>query len=360
MKLDLSLLICTLTISFTVFNGTADVSVAQEQQQLPVLPSPSPAPLPASSVLPSSEGAPLKPGDRLRLTVIGFPEVSGEQTVMSDGGLQIPFAGYLNVWGFTPSQVTEIVTTKLTPYIRRPQVSLAIDSLSPARVSVTGSVARSGPLVLGTPTNSSQRANTLSEALSLAGGVTPNADVSNILIRRHIYANRNLANGDIPVQNVGPSDRITVDLLQSIQDGDLTADIPVYDGDEIIVPASAELTGIEQQDLLSSSIAPDEIVINVGGEVNRPGAVEVSPSANVSSAVAAAGGLTQDGAAKNIILLRISGDSTVENYVYDLGEDSIPLRHGDSIIVSRSTRSQVSSFFQIIGNALLPFRFFRD
>ena len=347
MKPGISLFTFAFAMGLAVFDGTANIFMAQAQQ-LPALPQS------------SSNSAPLKPGDRLRLTVVGFPEISGEQIVMSDGGLQIPLAGHLNVWGFTPSQATEIITTALTPYIRRPQVSLAIDSLSPTRVSVTGAVVRSGPLVLDTPTTSLHGASTLSEALTLAGGVTPNADLSNIIIRRHIYTNRGLVGNSVSQKNSEFSSGITVDLWQSIRDGNLAVDIPIYDGDEIIIPESAQLTGLDQQVLLSSSVAPNTIAVNVGGEVNRPGIVEISPIANVSSAVAAAGGLTQDGAAKNIILLRTSEDNTIENHVYELGEDSIPLRHGDSIIVSRSTRSQVGSLFEVIGNVLFPFRIFTD
>lgn len=343
MKFCFSLTIATLiTASAAVPDYSINIATAQAQQ----LPS-----LPQSSL----DGSPLKPGDRLRLTVIGFPEISGEQTVMADGGLQIPLAGYINVWGITPSQATELIATTLTPYIRRPQVSLAIEGLSPTRVSVTGAVVRSGPVVLDTPTASLHGASTLSEALSLAGGVTSNADLSNIIIRRHIYANRDLGvNGTFP-KNSDFTNGITVDLWQSIRDGDLDVDIPVYDGDEIIVPISSQLTGSEQQILLSSSIAPDAIAVNVGGEVKRPGIVEISPNANVSSAVAAAGGLTLDGAAKNIILLRTSSDGTTESYIYDLGEESIVLNHGDSVIVSQSNRSQVAGLLEVVSRALNPF-----
>lgn len=308
---------------------------------------------PAVSTPVSIEGVPLKPGDRLRLTVVGFPEVSGEQTIMADGGLQIPLAGYVNVWGLTPNQAADEISVALEPYIRRPRVSLAIGSFSPTRVSVTGAVVKSGPLVLDTPAASLNGAGTLSEALSLAGGVMSNADLSNITIRRNVYTASNMS-GSVAFASEKAADEIRVDLWQAIQEGDLAVDIPVYDGDEILVPV-AQTTGLEQQILLSSSVAPVAIAINVGGEVNRPGIVEVPPSSNVSSAVAAAGGISPDGTAKNIVLLRTSPDGTIESSVYNLGEDSIVLNHGDSIIVSRSNRSEASQLLNIVSQVLSPF-----
>ncbi|PSN20740.1 hypothetical protein C7271_00680 [filamentous cyanobacterium CCP5] len=306
------------------------------------------------------DGAPLKPGDRLRLTVVGFPEISGEQTVMADGGIQVPLAGYVNVWHLTPSEATELITAKLGPYVRRPQVSLSIDSLSPTRVSVTGAVNRPGPLVLDTPAASLHGASTLSEALTLAGGVTPQADIQSILIRRNAYSNRGVSSLNLRSNDPYPIEEVRVNLWQSIREGDLSADIPIYDGDEILVPVSNGLTGIEQQALLSSSLAPNAITVNVGGEVQRPGIVEISPNSDVSSAVAAAGGLTLDGAAQNIVLLRTAPDGTVENYIYSLGENSIPLANGDAIIVSQSGRSRVRGFLDILSSILFPVGFLFD
>lgn len=357
MKLNICLHLLALTASFAIPCLDASLTRANAQepsfQQLPF-----PAAEPFEPRVEPFEGAPLKPGDRLRLTVVGFPEVSGEQTVMADGGIQIPLAGYINVWGLTPSQATEAITVALVPYIRRPEVSLAINSLSPTRVSVTGEVARSGPIVLDTPTASLHGASTLSEALSLAGGVTPDADLRSITIRRHIFANRNLRDDRLGFRNATAVEEINIDLWQSIKEGDLSADIPIYDGDEIIVPVATQITGVDQQTLLTSTVAPGAIAVNVGGEVQRPGIVEIPPNANVSSAVAAAGGITLDGDSGNIILFRTMPDGTIENYVYDLGEDSIALRQGDAIIVSQSTRSEVAGILRIISNALNPFALF--
>ena len=302
--------------------------------------------------------APLKPGDRLRITVVGFPDISGEQVVMADGRLQIPLAGDINVWGLSPTQATRSISTALAPYVKRPQVSIAIESLSPTRISITGEVVRSGPLVLDTPSASLHGASTLSDALSLAGGVTPNADLRHILIRRHIYANRGLTSNNFNLEGNSSPETITVDLWQSISDGNLSADVPIFDGDEIIVPTDAQLQGSNQQALLSSTVSPSSISVNVGGEVNSPGILEIPPNSDVNSAVAAAGGITVDGSAQNIVLFRTAPDGTLENHVYELGENSIVLKHGDSIIVSQSTRSQVRSFLEIFSRVLFPIGWF--
>ena len=344
MKPGFSLPTLVLATSLTALSYSVNFPVAQAQQ-LPAL---------EESF---SDSAPLKPGDQLRLTVIGFPDVSGPQTVLSDGGLQIPLAGYINVWGLTPNQATETISAALLPYIRRPQVSLAIERFSPTRISVTGAVVKSGPLVLDTPAASLHGATTLSDVLTLAGGVMPNADIGNIIIRRNTRNHNNSTSSSISPQSFDSTSGIQVDLWQSISDGDLSADIPIYDGDEIIVPISTQTAGVDQQVLLSSSVAPVEIAVNVGGEVSRPGVINIPPNSDVTSAVTAAGGITTNGSSGNIILLRTAADGTIDSYVYGLGEESIALSHGDSIIVSQSSRSQVSSFLRLVSGVLNPFAF---
>lgn len=348
MKPNYCYLILTIAACFSFSPFSSYASTLEAQLNLPL----------QQSQQTFNEGTLLKPGDRLRLTVVGFPELSGEQVVMADGGLQIPLAGYVNIWGMTPNEATAIISDALIPYVRRPQVSLAIETLSPTRVSITGEVIRSGPLILDTQQTAPNGAVTLSEVLSLAGGVTPQADIRKIMIRRNSYALISSSGSVLPQRQPMGIEEIEVDLWEAIQSGDLSVDISIYDRDEIIVPKANQSLGADQQALLSSTVAPNQISVNVGGEVNRPGIVDIPPASNVNSAVAAAGGLTIDGAASNIVLLRTSEEGTVENYIYELGESSIPLRHGDSIIVSQSTRSQTRNFLDIFSRVLLPFSFF--
>lgn len=294
----------------------------------------------------------LKPGDRLRLTVIGFPDLSGEQMVLANGSIQVPYAGSLSVYGLTPEQSVQKITEALLPYIRRPKVSLAVLNLRPPRVSVTGEVLRPGPFVITPPqtigNNPQDTAGgdfqTLSYALTLAGGITPDADLRNITIRR--YTPEVIASGNL----AAPKTDIKVNLWQVIQTGDLAADPRIYDGDEIIVP-KAQMTGTDQQRLLSSTIAPAKITVQVAGEVQKPGPVQIVPTGGLSAAVAAAGGPTERAQIKSIRLLRVLPDGKLERREYAFGDDTGPLRDGDVILVQESKGRRV---LETLGRVLGP------
>ena len=295
----------------------------------------------------------LKAGDRIRLTVTGFPDLSGEQIIMADGTLNLPLAGAISIAGRTPNEAVQTITASLRPYIRRPQVGLAVVTLRPPRISVTGEVLRPGPRLM-VPlqqqwnANSSQNTGgenfqTVSYALLLAGGVTPNADIRNITIRR---ANPAAATKS---QTDGPKTEIKVDLWQAIQTGNLDSDLQVVDGDEIVIP-TAKVSRVDQQQLLASTISPGSITVQVAGQVQRPGTVQIDPRAGVSAAVAAAGGFTEK-ASHKVALIRMSPEGKLERKTFAFGEDSGPLREGDVIVVSKSA---LKSIIDTLGNVISP------
>jgi polysaccharide export outer membrane protein len=289
---------------------------------------------------------PLKPGDRIRLTVAGFPDFSGDQVILSDGTIQLPMAGNVPLGGLTPTRAIARVSEALTPYVRRPQVGLSLLSLSPIRISVSGEVLRPGPRTFTPDVNQNVAGRmTLSDAIGLAGGVTPSADLRNIVIRRAVGAANIQTNSPTPAQS-----EVKVNLWQAVQTGDLAANPPIYDGDEIVIP-KAIIVGAEQQALLESTIAPTRISVQVAGEVQRPGQLEVSPSSGVTAAIAAAGGLTREASRRSIQLLRVTPEGQLERRTIAFGETSAPLRNGDLIVVERSG---TSNFLEILGRVLNP------
>jgi polysaccharide biosynthesis/export protein len=315
---------------------------------------------------PDQSSTPLKSGDRLQVTVVGFPELSGEQLVTSDGAIQLPMAGLIQVAGLTPPQAVAKITDALLPYVRYPQVGLSVVTFSPIRVSITGEVRRPGPrIVTASTATNPQTTNataptsgsmTLSEALTLAGGITPNADVQNILIRRTVH-NDSHNNGisDSSGNTSVSRTEIPVDLWQAIQTGDLAADPRLQDGDEIIVP-TIQAGHSNQRQLLASTIAPAQITVQVAGEVISPGQIQVDPRSGVSEAVAAAGGPTDDANTRSIELLRMV-DGRLERQTHDFGDASSPLLDGDVIVVSKSNTSNLLDSLGRVIPLLNPFLF---
>lgn len=326
------LLAIALSVSGSAALGEAAIA------QTPSLPASNPSLPPVVNSLP--EGTPLKAGDRLRITVVGFPDLSGEQVILSDGTVQLPLAGSVSIQGLTPLQARQQLTTALLPYVRRPQVGLSILSVSPPRISISGAVLNPGPRLLVTSFNQpAPAAFTLSDVLSMAGGIAPNADIRNIVIRRALPD---------PAGPARKSD-IRVDLWQALQ-GDLAANPAVYNGDEIIVPI-APLPPADQQALLTSTLAPTRITVQVAGEVERPGQIEMAPTASISSAVAAAGGLTDDADRDGVALLRMMPNGQLVRQTFEFGMPTPPLMNGDLIVVGKSRGSR---FLETLGRVLSP------
>lgn len=311
-----------------------------------------PLPQPLSPARPYSTNDPLKPGDVVSINILGFANLSGQQQISGNGTIQLPLGGPIFVAGFTPTEVVGPMTQALLPYIRRPQVSVALVNASPLRISVSGEVLRPGPRLLD-PANSEDQAQrlppTLSTALMESGGITPSADLRNIVIRRAVAptaAGQQVAYGEF-----------RVNLWEAVSQGDLDSDPRIFNGDEIIVP-TADVANIDQRTLLTSTVAPSEITVQVAGEVNRPGQITVSPMVGVSGAVAAAGGLTVDADSEDVLLLRMMPDGRLEELLYSFGEASEPLIAGDVVVVQPSGQGDVGGVFDFIGRILSPFSSF--
>ncbi|MEO1633992.1 MAG: polysaccharide biosynthesis/export family protein [Cyanobacteria bacterium J06631_9] len=319
----------------------------QPTQTQPPLPQPLPQPL--SPALPYNTNDPLKPGDVLAINVLGFDDLSGQQQVSSTGTIQLPLGGPIFVGGFTPLEAMTTIKEALMPYVRRPEVSVGLVSASPLRVSVSGEVLRPGPRLLE-PINSAdqtqRRPPTLSTALVESGGITPSADLRNIVIRRAVPTRM--------AATASPYGEFRVNLWDAVSQGDLRSDPRIFDGDEIIVP-TAEVANIDQRTLLSSTVAPSQITVQVAGEVNDPGQLVVSPMVGVSGAIAAAGGPNQDADTDDVTLLRMMPDGRIEQISYAFGEASEPLIEGDVVFVEPSNRGNVGNVFDFVGRILNPF-----
>ncbi len=281
----------------------------------------------------------LKVGDRLDITVLGFPDLSGEYTVAADGSIQIPLVGYVSVAGIAPARLVNYLSEAFTPYVRRPQVVVSLMELSPLRVSVTGAVVQPGPRLLNFDLDNTDNKITLSEALVIAGGITPEADLRKVTIRRP--------------QAQGHREML-VDLWEVIQTGDLSADPEILDGDEVVVPKATAATSIDQRTLLASTVAPVEIIVHVAGEVDRPGQLTITPNADINAAVAAAGGFTEDADPDEVVLYRMEPSGQLAQRTFEFGDASTTLMQGDLIVVKRSTQGGIGDAFDFVGRILDP------
>jgi len=191
---------------------------------------------------------------------------------------------------------------------------------------------------------------TITRALKIAGGITTEADIRRVQIRRRVRG--------------GNEQTIMVNLWDLLQKGDATQDILLQEGDSVIIPTAATVDLAEVSQLATSSFSPNAISINIVGEVIRPGALQVRPSTSLHQALLTAGSFNQLRAKKDKVeLLRLNPNGTVSrrtievDFAQGLNPNNNPtLRNNDVILVARSGYTRVAdninSFLQPIAGAV--------
>jgi len=117
------------------------------------------------------------PEDLLQITVWKNEAMSRTVPVRPDGKISLPLLNDVQVAGLTALELRDVLTQKLVDYMPNPEVSVIVAEVRSFRVSVVGEVIRPARYELKSWT-------TVLDALALAGGFTPFAARSRIVILR--------------------------------------------------------------------------------------------------------------------------------------------------------------------------------
>ena len=245
--------------------------------------------------------------------------------------------------------------------------SFATDANQAINIAIIGEVYRPGPYTLqggiartgdaGTPgaASSSNTPTTVTRAIQVAGGIKPLADIRKVQVVRPTRA--------------GIPQVFEVDLWQLLKAGDLQQDAILQEGDTVFIPIATALTPEEISESASASFSPDSIRVNVVGEVEGAGVVNLPPNTPLSQAILAAGGFNNRARRGTAELVRLNEDGTVNrttipvDFAEGISEENNPLlRNNDVVIVNRNGLASVSDTIGTIVNPLgglfSIFRFF--
>ncbi|MDJ0950968.1 MAG: polysaccharide biosynthesis/export family protein [Alphaproteobacteria bacterium] len=115
-------------------------------------------------------------GDRLRVTVFGQEDMSGEFSVTGAGDISLPFVGKVKAGGLTVTQLeTKIVNLLQPDYLKNPRVSVEVLNYRP--FDIIGEVRRPGSYPY-------RNGMTILNAVAMAGGFTYRAKEEEFLIQR--------------------------------------------------------------------------------------------------------------------------------------------------------------------------------
>ena len=211
--------------------------------------------------------------DVLTVTVYDQPDLSGKFKVEADGAFTFPLVGRVPAAGQTLHTIEAELTKRLSDgYLKNPEVTVAVESYQSQRIFILGEVRAPGSYTLSGDM-------TLIEALSRAGSTTPAASDQILIVR------------PAPGKATGPtmpdlaSDSTVLKInIRDLQEGDLTKNAALKDGDTIVVPKAQ--------------------AVYVFGQVKAPGAYAVSKGTSVLQALSLAGGVTDRGSTGRVKIVR--------------------------------------------------------
>jgi len=119
----------------------------------------------------------ISPEDVLNISVWREEDMQREVVVRPDGGISFPLAGDIRAAGRTPQELEVEITKRLKKYIPDAVVTISMTQVQGLRIYVTGKVRGPGQFRIG-------RYIDVLQAITLAGGLTPFADMSDIRIMR--------------------------------------------------------------------------------------------------------------------------------------------------------------------------------
>ena len=137
--------------------------------------------------------------------------------------------------------------------------------------------------------------------------------------------------------------RARLNLLELLLEGDQQQNPFLFDGDTIKIER-AEETPTEALELAAANLSPQRIQVNVIGEVNSPGRLDLMANTPLVQAILAAGGLKDwraNGGNLELVRINRNGSVTLKRFRFDMSqgasnEANPPLRQGDTVRVGRS------------------------
>ncbi|MBR4809789.1 MAG: SLBB domain-containing protein, partial [Bacteroidales bacterium] len=260
----------------------------------------------------------LGPGDEVIIDIWGVNEANITQKISPEGFVVISQVGRISLSGLTVKEATGKMKSalgKIYSSLRSggSHMSLTLGDLRTIQVNVMGEVEIPGTFRLSSFT-------TLFNALYRAGGVTPVGSLRNIRVVR------------------GGEEYAKVDAYEYIFNGKLDLNVPLKEGDVIVVP-------------------PYEALVSVTGAIKRPMFYEMKEGESVGKLISYAGGFTGNAYRGELGVERNDGRTNTMYTVSSERFDSFGLQDGDAVMVSGSEVEVFTNRVEIKGAVYRPGKF---
>lgn len=219
----------------------------------------------------SAADVPLGPGDVLKITVFGQPDLTVETRVSEAGSISYPLVGEVKVGGLSSNQAEQKIAEMLDKggFVRKPQVNLLVTEMQSQQVSVLGQVNKPGRY----PADGKR---SLTDMLALAGGVNPDAADTVVLIRTHD----------------GKTTKEVIDMVELVRSADPAKNRELAAGDSLFVERAPRFY--------------------IYGEVNKPGSYKLERDMMVLQALSTGGGLSPRGTERGVRIKRRDANGVLQ------------------------------------------------
>jgi polysaccharide export outer membrane protein len=208
--------------------------------------------------IPAEKDYIIGPEDLLDIQVWGNKDLNQTVFVRPDGRTSLPLVGEIAVAGKSVQQLQDHLTNVYEKTVKGAVVTVIVKEIRSRPVYFIGGFGKPGVMQL-------TRDLTLLQAISINGGVLPNADAEKGFLLR----------GD---------KRIPIDFNRLVQRGDMSQNPKLEPGDSVVVPLA------------------DAVYVN--GEVKAPGAVKYTGDLTILKALTLVGGLTPLAAPGRVDIVR--------------------------------------------------------
>ena len=131
----------------------------------------------AQEVARPDEAYKVLPGDILQISVWGEEDLQGRVLVRPDGGISFPLCGDISARNRSVVDLQDEIAERLSRFVSEPVVTVSVAEVQGNKVYVIGQVTRPGFFVVNPQVD-------VLQALSMAGGTTPYANLNDIKILR--------------------------------------------------------------------------------------------------------------------------------------------------------------------------------
>ena len=260
----------------------------------------------------------LGPGDEVIIDIWGVSEANITRKISPEGSINISQVGQIKLSGLTVKEATgklKSVLGKIYSTLRSgtSQMSVTLGDLRTIQVNVLGEVMTPGTFRLSSFT-------TLFNALYRAGGVTPVGSLRSIKVIR------------------GGEEYAVVDAYDYLFKGTLDVNVPLKEGDVIIVPAY-------------------DALVSITGAIKRPMYYEVRKGEPVANLIEYAGGFAGAAYREEVGVERNDGRTNTMHTVPSAKFGTFGLQDGDAVLVSGSEVEVFANRVEVKGAVYRPGKF---